>query len=72
MRCVGCNRELDVGDRYIEDTSSGFARRQPDPVVDGLLADIFGGRDGKVVFCEDCTQDGGDYMFETVYGDEAS
>jgi hypothetical protein len=31
---------------------------------------LFGGRGGKVVVCEDCTQEGGDYSFETVYGDE--
>lgn len=70
MRCAGCNRELDVGDLYIEDTSSGFTKSASDPAIDGLIADILGGSGGKVSFCEDCTEPGGDYLFETVYGDE--
>jgi hypothetical protein len=69
MKCFGCQRKLDFGDRYIEDTASGFIGSE-DGSVDGLLADIFGGTGGKLVFCDDCTVDGGDYMFETVYGDE--
>jgi hypothetical protein len=70
MRCFDCKREIEVGDRYIEDTASGFIGQETTPEVDGLIADIFGGAGGKVVFCEDCTQVGGDYMFETNYGEE--
>lgn len=70
MKCFGCQRTLEVGDHYIADTSSGFGNREAEPVVDGLLADIFGGVDGKIVLCEDCTQEGGRYKLETVYGDE--
>jgi hypothetical protein len=69
MRCSGCRRELDVGDHYIEDTASGFLGREADG-LDDLMAEVMGGRSGKIIFCEDCTQDGGDYLFETVYGDE--
>lgn len=69
MRCAGCSRDLEVGDHYIEDTASGFLG-QGDGAGDDVIAMIFGGRDGKVIYCEDCTQEGGDYMFETVYGDE--
>lgn len=70
MNCGGCRREIEVGDRYIEDTASGFVQGDANPEVDGLISEIMGGQNGKVFFCEDCTQDGGDYMFETCYGDE--
>ena len=70
-RCAGCNRVFQVGDHYITDTSSGFAKAESDPVVDDLISGIFGGSDGMVRFCEDCTEPGGDYLFETFYGDEA-
>jgi hypothetical protein len=71
MKCFGCQR--DIGDRYIEDTASGFIGVEDTPVVDDLIADIFGGGPGgKVIFCDDCTTEGGDYMFETFYGDEAA
>jgi hypothetical protein len=33
---------------------------------------VFGGSGGEVVFCEDCTEPGGEYLFETVYGDDAA
>ena len=69
MRCSGCRRELEVGDQYIEDTTSGFMGREADG-MDDLMAEILGGTGGKIVYCEDCTQDGGDYFFSTVYGDE--
>jgi hypothetical protein len=68
--CAGCNREIEVGDRYILDTVAGFLKHDADPLVDGLVAEIFGADDGKVRFCEDCTEPGGDYLFETYYGDE--
>lgn len=70
MRCFECKRELEVGDRFIADTASGFIGREGGSDVDDLIADLFGGSGGKVVLCEDCTAPGGDYMLETVYGDE--
>lgn len=70
MKCAGCQRELEVGDHYITDTSSGFSKLALDPDVDSIVAEILGGVGGKIMFCEDCTEPGGDYMFETVYGDE--
>lgn len=72
MKCFGCQRDLEVGDRYIEDTPSGFIDQDANPGIDSIIADLFGGSAGKVRFCEDCTAEGGDYMFETVYGDEAA
>jgi len=62
---------LEIGDRYIVDTSSGFTKSPADPGVDDLIAGIFGGSDGKLRFCEDCTEPGGDYLFETFYGEGA-
>jgi hypothetical protein len=77
MICSGCRRELEPGDHYIMDTASGFTGHEPDPVIDGLIADMLGGDDtlsgkaeGKVIFCIDCTVPGGDYLFETYYGEE--
>jgi hypothetical protein len=73
VKCFGCQRELEVGDYYIEDTASGFCETDANPAVDGLIAELFGGStSGKVVFCEDCTHTTADgrYLFETVYGDE--
>lgn len=59
--CAGCQRKLVAGDRYIEDTPAGFMGKEPDEAAD-LMADLLGGRDGKIVYCEDCTQDGGRYV----------
>ena len=74
MRCGGCGRELEVGDRYIKDKASGFMKREAgetDPEIDALVGEILSGTtSGEVIFCEDCTEDGGDYLFDTVYGDE--
>lgn len=75
MKCAGCNRELEVGDRYIEDSATGFMESHGDgpsavPDFDDLAALVFGGSDGKIRYCEDCTQPGGDYLFETVYDEE--
>jgi len=68
MICAGCNRKLEVGDLYIEDSVSGFLKTEENPIVDDIVASIFPGSGGnKIVMCEDCTQPGGDYMFETVY-----
>lgn len=69
MNCVGCNKEIEIGDRYIEDTVSGFLRSETEPDTYGIIAELFGGAGGKVFFCEDCTEDGGDYLYETNYGD---
>jgi hypothetical protein len=69
MTCAGCNRELEVGDRYIKGSASEFMGR-PDDGLNGLMADLLGGSGGKVVYCEDCTQEGGQWKLETVYGDE--
>lgn len=72
MNCSGCQREIEVGDRFIKDTATGFIGKDADPLIDSLIADIFGGTDGEVVYCEDCTQDGGSYMWETNYGDQGT
>jgi hypothetical protein len=68
MKCFGCQRALEVGDQYIEDTASGFIGAE-DGGFDGIVADMFG-CGGKIVLCVDCTQPGGEYLLETVYGDE--
>ena len=76
MKCCGCNRTLEVGDLYIEDTASGFMGKEnpdeSDTDADNLVAELLGGVGGKVFFCEDCTdtESDGRYRFETVYGDE--
>jgi hypothetical protein len=70
MNCAGCRREIEVGDRYIEDTAGGFIDKDTAPEINGLISEILGGANGKVFFCDDCTVEGGDYMFETYYGDE--
>jgi hypothetical protein len=56
--------ELHFDDRYITDTASGFMGRDTDVTVDGLIAEVFGGEGGKIVFCEDCIVEGGDYLVE--------
>lgn len=72
MKCAGCRRELEVGDQYIEGTASEFMGREDD-CTDDLMAMVMGsGRGEKIVYCEDCTQHGGDFMFNTVYGEESS
>jgi hypothetical protein len=68
IKCAGCNRDLEVGDRYIEDTPSGFMGE--DSGHDELIAEILGGKDGKIYYCDNCTIPGGEYMFETYYGDD--
>jgi hypothetical protein len=71
MRCFGCQQEIEVGDRYIKDSASGFIGQEANPEIDGLIGELFGGTaTGEVVFCTDCTVEGGDYMSETYYGDE--
>jgi hypothetical protein len=69
MRCAGCDKELEVGDKYIEDTPSGFMETDISG-HDDLMVTLLGGSGGKIFFCEDCTEPGGDYMFSTYYGDE--
>lgn len=71
--CPTCGHEFEEGDRYIEDTSSGFLGLDADPVVDGLMADLFGGAGSTIRICEGCTElrpEGG-YQFH-VYGDSRS
>jgi hypothetical protein len=72
MRCAGCRSEIEVGDRYIEATASEFMGHADDG-LDGLMAEILGSGNGdKLVYCEDCTEDGGQWHFETFYGDESA
>lgn len=75
MNCAGCRREIEVGDHYIEDTPSGFmtalGNEQVNPELDDIMAMCLGGTGTKIVYCEDCTREGGDYKLETYYGDEA-
>lgn len=72
MICAGCQRELQVGDRYIEDTASGFLKTdgEGEAVTDYLIGMVLGGGESKLRYCEACTQPGGDYMFETFYGED--
>lgn len=70
MTCAGCRREIEIGDQYIEDTASGFTDAEAAPEIDGLISEIMGGAGGKVFFCEDCTEPGDKYLFETYYRDE--
>lgn len=71
MVCAGCRRELEVGDQYIEATASEFMGHDKDG-LDDLMALVMGsGRGEQIVYCEDCTQPGGDFMFNTVHGDES-
>jgi hypothetical protein len=66
---------MEVGDQYVEFTTSEFIQHaggEADTGLDGLMADIFGsGHGDKLVYCEDCTRrsDNG-WMLNTVYGDE--
>ena len=70
MICIGCGRELEAGELYIEDTVSGFLKSDADPEIDDIMATIFPGPgEDKVIFCADCTEPGGDYIFKKV-GDE--
>jgi hypothetical protein len=71
MKCASCHRELEVGDEYIEGTASEYLGQDVDPGVENIMAAVFGsGRGDKIVYCEDCTQEGGDFLLSTVYGDE--
>lgn len=71
MICAGCQRTLEVGDQFIEATAGEFMGQEVDAGMDGLMAELLGGtKSGKIIYCEDCTQSGGDFMFSTFYGDE--
>lgn len=70
MKCNGCNKTLEVGDQYIEDTASGYLNDEPDAEFDSLVSEILGGTDGKIFYCSDCTTPGGDYILQTVLDDE--
>lgn len=45
--------------------------RTGDSALDDIIAPLLGGAGTKIVYCEDCTEPGGDYLFETFYGDES-
>jgi hypothetical protein len=71
MKCAGCMDEIEVGDRFIKARPSQFlGTSDDDDALDGIMADLLGGSDGKVAYCEDCTQDGGKWKLETFYGDD--
>lgn len=58
MKCGGCLRRLEVGDRYIEGTASEYMG-DTDQGLDGLLAELMGsGHGDKIVFCEDEPEEG--------------
>ena len=73
LSCAGCRREIEIGDDYIEDTPSGFMAALGDkaviPELDDVMASVLGGAGTKIVYCEDCTEPGGDYKFKTFHGD---
>jgi len=69
MNCNGCYREIEVGERFIVDSVSGFLKTEADETVDGIVSEILGSDDGQIRYCEDCTEPGGDYLWETNYGD---
>jgi hypothetical protein len=66
MKCAGCFQEIEIGDRYIEDTPSGFVGGDYS-AADKLTAMVLGSSDNKVRFCEDCSEPGGDHMLKTHY-----
>jgi hypothetical protein len=70
MKCAGCNRKIEVGDRFIRDTPSGFLKKDDDLGIDDILSTLLGGDGTDIFYCEDCTQPGGFYTIETYYGDE--
>jgi hypothetical protein len=70
VKCFECQKEIEIGDHYIEDTPSGFLKTDDIPGVDELIAELFGGHGNKIILCLDCTSEGGDYLLETFYGDD--
>jgi hypothetical protein len=77
MICAGCRHVMEIGDQYIEGVASDYVHQDVAPEIASLLADILGGNaaldgstGGKIVYCEDCTVDGGDFRLSTYYGDE--
>lgn len=69
MKCAGCGYVLEVGDAYLEATASEIMGGSD--ALDGVLADILGSGNGeKLVYCEDCTEEGGCFKMSTYYGDE--
>jgi hypothetical protein len=75
--CGGCQRHLQPGDRYIEDTPSGYIGKESSPDTNALLVDLMTHNDGldgtsdRLVFCEGCTSPGGRYEFKTYGGEDA-
>lgn len=72
MKCAGCHHELGIGDAYIEGTASEYLGQDVDPQVGDLMAEILSGsRTGaKIVYCEDCTEEGGRFRLRSYYGDD--
>lgn len=76
MICADCRRELEIGDQYIEGTPGEIIGQDIDPEISGIIADLLGGHKldggsgGKLIYCEDCTVHGGDFLLSTYYGDE--
>ena len=69
MICAGCQRELEPGDQYIAGQASEYVGKPESAEIDDLMAEILG--DGKrIIYCEDCTEPGGDFKFATYYGDD--
>lgn len=73
--CGGCQRKLKPGDRYIEDTPGGYIGKDRDPEINALLVDLMthndrlDGTSDRLIFCEDCTETGGRYQWQTFGGD---
>lgn len=70
MKCAGCGYVLRVGDPFLEATASEIIGGSSE--LDGLLADVLGSGNGeKLVYCEDCTEEGGRFRMSTYYGEDA-
>jgi hypothetical protein len=74
VTCADCKRTLEVGDHYIKFTFTEWQEREgltPVTGLDDLMAQVMGSDNGDdIIYCEDCTVRGGDYLLEMVYGDE--
>lgn len=70
MKCAGCSRELQVGEPVLVGTAGAFLGRPTEESTDELMALIFGAKDGKLRFCEECTEPGGEFRFETYWGED--
>ena len=70
MICTECKKELEIGDKYIKCLPHEVANMEINPEIDNLILDLFGGHEGHLIYCEDCTILGGQFLFDTIYGDE--